>query len=149
MIDRRYPAQALGFVVVALPIFLAIAGLAIDTAMLMLERRELQSAVDGAARAGATRVDTERLRASGGSDVQLDIERARGAGRAYLEQTLASAVAWRSAPRWQVDVTRTRVHVSVVGTLHTVFLRVVGMDQVPVAATSDASVEYGVRTPIP
>jgi len=149
MIGRRYPAQALCFVVVALPVFLAIAGLAIDTTLLMLERRELQSAVDGAARAGATRVDMERLRASGGSDVQLDIDRARSAGHAYLEQTLTSAVAWRSAPRWQVDVTRTQVHISVVGTLHTVFLRVVGMDQVPVAAISDASIEYGVRTPMP
>jgi uncharacterized membrane protein len=149
MIDRRYPAQALGFVIVALPMFVAIAGLAIDTTVLTLERRELQSAVDGAARAGATRVDTELLRASGGSDVQLDVDRARTAGHAYLEQTLASAVAWRSQPRWQVDVTRTHVHVSVAGTLHTVFLRVVGMDQVPVAATSDASVEYGVRAPVP
>jgi uncharacterized membrane protein len=149
MIGRRHPAQALVFVVVALPMFLAIAGLAIDTTLLTLQRRELQSAVDGAARAGATRVNTELLRASGGSDVELDVDRARTAGRAYLEQTLASAVAWRSEPRWQVDVTRTKIHVSVVGTLHTVFLRVVGMDQVPVAASSDASVEYGVRAPMP
>jgi uncharacterized membrane protein len=149
MIDRRYPAQALGFVVVALPMFVAIAGLAIDTTVLTLERRELQSAVDGAARAGATRVDTELLRASGGSDVQLDVNRARAAGHAYLEQTLTAAVAWRSQPRWQVDVTRTQVHVSVAGTLHTVFLRVVGIDQVPVGATSDASVEFGVRAPAP
>jgi uncharacterized membrane protein len=149
MMHPRHPAQALALFVVALPMFLAIAGLAIDTTLLTLERRELQSAVEGAARAGATRIDMELLRASGGSDVQLDVERARAAGRAYLEQTLASAVAWRSQPNSQVVVTRTQVHVSVVGTLHTVFLRVVGMDQVPVAATADASVEYGVRAPTP
>jgi Flp pilus assembly protein TadG len=147
----RHPerAQALVFLALALPIFVATAGLAIDGALLLAQRRELQSTVDGAARAGATRVDMQLLRASGGSDVQLDLERARTAGAAYLDQTLPRTLAWRSRPEWQIDVSRTRVRVTVAGRLNTAFLRVVGMDQVPIGATADAAVQYGVRAPAP
>lgn len=91
----------------------------------------------------------ELLRASGGSDVQLDLERARTACAEYLEQTLTRALAWRSRPEWRIDASRTRVRVTVTGTLRTAFLRVVGVDQVPIGATADAAVQYGVRAPAP
>jgi hypothetical protein len=91
----------------------------------------------------------ELLRASGGSDVQLDVERARVAGATYLEQTLQRAVAWHTHPVWQIEVTRTRVRVTVTGQMQTAFMRVVGVDQVPVGATANASVQYGIRAPTP
>jgi Putative Flp pilus-assembly TadE/G-like len=144
----RASAQALIFVAVALPMFVAMAGLAIDGALLLAQRRELQSAVDGAARAGATRVDMELLRASGGSDVRLDLERARVAGETYLDQTLARGVRWHTPPEWHVEATPTRVRVVVEGRLHTAFLGVVGVDDIPVGATADAAVHSGIRAPI-
>jgi len=149
MMRDRSGAQALLFFAAALPVFVAISGLAIDGAILLAQRRELQSSVDGAARAGATRVDMQLLRASGGSDVQLDIERARAAGGTYLDQTLPHAVAWRTRPVWQIDVTRTRVRVTVTGQMQTAFMRVVGIDVVPVGATADASIQYGIRAATP
>src|SRR5215470_3459035 len=66
------PAQALVWLTVAIPLFITVAGLAIDGGVLLNARRQLQSATDGAARAAATRLDTPRLRASGGADIQLD-----------------------------------------------------------------------------
>jgi len=142
----RRPAQALVFLAAALPVFVAITGLAIDGALLLAQRRELQSAVDGAARAGATRVNMQLLRASGGSDVQLDVERARAAGAQYLDHALAPAVVGQSQPRGHIEVTRTRVRVTVDGRLQTAFMRVVGVDEVPIGATADASVQSGIRT---
>jgi uncharacterized membrane protein len=149
MTRNRSNAQALLFVAVALPVFVAISGLAIDGAILLAQRRELQSSVDGAARAGATRVDMQLLRSSGGSDVQLDIERARAAGTTYLQQTLPHAVAWQTRPMWQIEVTRTRVRVTVTGQMQTAFMRVVGVDEMQVGATADASVQYGIRAATP
>jgi Putative Flp pilus-assembly TadE/G-like len=145
----RNSAQALVFVAIALPMFVAMTGLAIDGAVLLAQRRELQSAVDGAARAGATRVDMELLRASGGSDVQLDQRRARVAAETYLDQTVARGERWRTPPQWHVDATPARVRVVVEGRLPTAFLGVVGVHDVLVGATADASVRYGIREPTP
>src|SRR5262249_30723304 len=68
----RCGAQALVWLTLAVPLFVSVAGLAVDGGVLLEERRELQSVVDGAARAGATQLDMPRLRASGGADVQLN-----------------------------------------------------------------------------
>jgi Flp pilus assembly protein TadG len=140
-------AQALVFLAAALPVFVAMAGLAIDGALLLAARRELQSLVDGAARAGATRLDTEHLRSDGGPEVRLDPARARAAAASYLEQSLNRDLAWESPPATRVDISRTRVRVAVEGSMRTAFLRVVGVDRVPVAAAADADVQYGIRRP--
>jgi Flp pilus assembly protein TadG len=143
---RRSLAQALVWFTLALPLFIAIAGLAIDGGVLLSSRRELQSLADGAARAGATRVDLDRLRASGGAEVQLDATLARDTTRAYLGQRLTtSALDWQAAPTAQVDVAARRVHVAIQGTLRTAFLRVVHIDTVPVKATAFADVQYGIH----
>ena len=144
---RIEQAQVLVFMAVALPIFVGMAGLAIDGALLLTGRRELQSLVDGAARAGATRMDMDYLRANGGSDVRLDAERARAASLHYLDQWLDRDMAWESLPNTQVEVSRVRVRVAVDGTLRTAFMRIVGFDRVPVAASAHADVQYGIRGP--
>ena len=143
MINRRFRAQALGFVVVALPMFLAIADWRSDTTLLTLERRSRKAPPSTARPGGATRVDMDLLRASGGSDVQARRGSRAGNGPriprsdARLCRRVAQPAAL--ADRRHSD---TRPSASW-ALLHTVFLRVVGMDQVPIAATSDASVEYG------
>lgn len=147
MKSSRRAAQALVFFAAALPIFVAMAGLAIDGALLLTARRELQSAVDGAARAGATRLDMELLRGSGGGDVQLDPVRARAATLQYIDEALDRRLAWDTAPVTRVEVSRLRVRAAVDGSLRTAFLRIVGIDQVPVGASAVADVQYGVRAP--
>ncbi len=139
-------AQALLWLALAVPMFVALAGLAIDGGVLLMTRHALQSAVDGAARAGATRLDTARLRASGGSDVQLDQSLARSAARAYLDEALAARrLAWDTVPDAQIEVGAQRVHVLVHASLPTAFLRIVHIDDVPVDASAFADVQFGIH----
>ena len=133
----QQPAQALVWLAVAVPLFVSMAGLAIDGGVLLDSRRQLQSAADGAARAAATRLDMQRLRSSGGSDVQLDADLAERAARTYLDQALGTQThAWRSSPLIDVAVGTRRVHVAVRAELHTAFLQIVRIDSVPVEAVT-------------
>jgi uncharacterized membrane protein len=146
MVRSRAAAQALLWLALALPMFVSIAGLAIDGAVLLSTRRELQSVADGAARAGATRLDMARLRASGGSDVQLDPSLAGEAARGYVQDALLSAPAMRrTAPDLYVDVTARRVHVLVRASVPTAFLRIAHIDSAPVEASAYADVQYGIH----
>jgi len=142
---HRFTGQALVWLTLALPMFISIAGLAIDGGVLLASRRQLQSVADGAARAGATRLDLDRLRASGGSDVQLDQTLALEATSTYLDERLARELAWPAAPVTHVDVGQRRVHVLIQGTLRTVFLRVVSIDHVAVEASAFADLQYGIH----
>ena len=144
---NRARAQALLWFTLALPMFLSMAGLAIDGGVLLAARRELQSVADGAARAGATQLDLERLRASGGVDVRLDERRAVATAATYLEQRLAHELGWQAVPVTHVEVTGRRVRVVIQGTLQTAFLRVVHIDSVPIEATAFADLQYGIRAP--
>jgi Flp pilus assembly protein TadG len=141
----RSAAQALVWFTLALPMFLSVAGLAIDGGVLLASRRQLQSVADGAARAGATRVDLERLRASGGAEVQLDQALATEASWTYLDQRLARELVWHAAPSARVEVAARRVHVLIQGTMRTAFLRIVHIDSVPVDASAFADLQYGIR----
>jgi Flp pilus assembly protein TadG len=142
----RRSGQALLWLMLAVPLFVSVAGLAIDGGVLLNERRQLQSNVDGAARAAATQLDMPRLRASGGTDVQLDPNLATQTARAYLDRALASDPRdSRTSPGIQVDVGARRVHVVVRTGLATAFLRIAAIDFVPVAAEAFADVQYGIH----
>jgi Flp pilus assembly protein TadG len=143
---HRLGAQALVWFALALPLFVSMGGLAIDGGVLLASRRQLQSVADGAARAGATRLDLDRLRGSGGVDVELDRALARQTAFTYLAQRLPRELAWQAAPSTYVDVGTRRVHVLIEGTLHTAFLRVVHIDTVVVQASAAADVQYGIRS---
>src|SRR6266851_646664 len=109
---HRFAAQALVWFTLALPMFVSIAGLAIDGGVLLTSRRQLQSVADGAARAGATRLDTGRLRDSGGADIQLDPALATAATRAYVNAALlGNTLAWQAPPDAQIQVGARRVNV--------------------------------------
>jgi Flp pilus assembly protein TadG len=142
----RSRAQALLWFTLALPMFLSMAGLAIDGGVLLASRRQLQSVADGAARAGATRLDLDRLRGSGGADVQLDQRLAANAARGYLDERLIRELQWQTNPTVQVEAGPRRVHVAVQGTVRTAFLRVVHIDSVPVEASAFADVQFGIRS---
>ena len=128
------------------PLFVAIAGLAIDGGVLLTSHRQLHSFADGAARAGATRLDTARLRGSGGADVQLDQTLAAEAARVYLRDALVdSRVSWQVPPDSQVDVGIRRVHVVIRAHVQTAFLRIVHVDEAPVEASAFADVQFGIH----
>jgi Flp pilus assembly protein TadG len=142
---RRFAAQALVWFTMTLPLFLSITGLAIDGGVLLASRRQLQSVADGAARAGATRLDLNRLRGSGGAEVQLDQALAREAASAYLGERLSRELTWQASPTAQVEVGTRHVRVLIQGTLRTAFLRVVHIDSVAVEASAAAEVQYGIH----
>jgi Flp pilus assembly protein TadG len=139
-------AQALVWLSLLVPLFISMAGLAIDGAILLAGRRELQSVADGAARAGATKVDLGRLRDSDGADVELDPVAARVATQSYLDGELTREVTWDTHPNARIDIQPRRVRVALQGTLRTAFLRIASLDEVPVEASAFADVRFGIRT---
>lgn len=144
--NRRLRSQALVWFAVTLPLLLSVAGLAIDAGVLLTARRELQSVADGAARAGATRLDMTRLRSSGGTDVQLDHDLAVAAANAYVLDALEDApIDWQSPPDMRVEAGVGRVHVVIRASIRTAFLRIVRIESAPVEASAFADVEYGIR----
>ena len=76
--------QALLWVAVMLPFFLALIGLAIDGATVFAARRGCQAVADGAARAGAMELDVAAYRESDGGAALLDPGRAERAATEYL-----------------------------------------------------------------
>ena len=101
---RRSAAQELVWLTLTLPLLMSTAGLAIDGGLLLASRRELQSVADGAARAGATRLDTGRLRGSAGADIQLDPALAEAAAREYVDERLGQQRVWVAPPTTQIGV---------------------------------------------
>jgi hypothetical protein len=142
----RAAGQALLWLTVAIPLFLTMGGLAIDGGALLDSRRDLQSLADGAARAGATRVDMDRLRKSGGADVELDSVAATRAARTYVDQSLlGNAHLWDGLPDVQIEVGSRRVHVLVRAEVPTAFLRIAFIEAVPVEASAFADVQFGIH----
>ena len=134
---RRERAQALVWLAVMMPLFLSIIGLAIDGGLAFDARRNLQNLADGAARAGATHLDVQTLRASNGQSVVLDSRAAQQAAAAYLNSQAPGVDASVSATPQQAVV-----HVS--RRVPTAFLRIVGIVSMPISATAPATVRYGI-----
>ena len=146
LLASRAAAQAVLWLTFALPLFLAMAGLAIDGGALLDSRRDLQSIADGAARAGATRLDMARLRASAGADVQLDPSEAVQVARSYLDRSFgADAHAWNGLPQADIQVGPRRVQVLIHANVATAFLRIVFIESVPVQASAVADVQFGIH----
>jgi hypothetical protein len=135
---RLAVGEAIATVAVALPLFLAMVGLALDGGLVLAARRELLDVADSAARAGVAQVDVRRYRATTGADVSLDLARAREA---------AQEVVARSAPDLAaaVDVQPRGVRVEVEREVPLGFLRVVGLRTARVRAAAVAEVRYGVE----
>lgn len=116
---------ALGLLLVSL----AIVGLAVDLTRVFLARRSLQSVADAASLRAATRLDTSTLYASAGNDVGIVPTKAR---EAALE-----VIALRGLEvAGSVTVERERVTVSLRGVVDTTLLRLIGIEELPVAVIS-------------
>lgn len=108
-------------------IVLAVIGLAVDGTRAFLHRRTLQSAADAAALAGASELDRDHYYVSRGRAIQIDPGAARRAASRWLELRSLPAEA-------AISASRSRVTVILRSEISTLFLRLVGLTRVPVAA---------------
>ncbi|MFN8472785.1 MAG: pilus assembly protein TadG-related protein [Anaerolineae bacterium] len=130
--------QAIVWVAVMLPLFLAIVGLTIDGGIVFSARRELQNVADSAARAGAMQIDQRVYRESAGQQVVLDAGAAQDVALAYVagQQGALSA---------GVSVEPRGVIVQVERDVPTSFLRLVGIQSAHVTATAAAQARSGIE----
>jgi Flp pilus assembly protein TadG len=142
MTARRQRAQALVFLTVMLPLFLAVIGLALDGGHLFAERANLQAIADASARAGAVRLDTARMYREGTGAVVLSPAEAASAAWDYAAYHGLAPEAIDAAADDQV------VSISVHEDVPTVFVRVVRVDTVTIRASSLAHARYGVDRPL-
>jgi Flp pilus assembly protein TadG len=119
-----------------LPLFLAVAGLALDAGHVFARRAHLQAIADAAARAGAIQVDEAGLYSRGDGVVRLEPTAAREAAMYYAmyNGTLAEDV--------QAD--EASVYVRVTQDVPTVFLRVVRVNSIQIRAEATARPRYGI-----
>ncbi len=130
--------QALVLVVVMLPLFLSLVGLAIDGGVVLNERRLLQNVADGAARAGAMQLDEGAYRQSSGTAVVLDTGAARAAAVEYLLSRASDVEA-------SVVADPGRVVVRVSREVPLSFLRLVGIRTTRIEATGPAELRHGIE----
>lgn len=113
----------------------AIAGLAVDGTRAFLYRRTLQTAADGASLAAASELDRAGFYRRGGHEIRLDPDSAERIARRWLGLRglrVSAAVAADSE----------RVRVVLRGKMPTMFLGLIGIGEVPVAAEALAEPRF-------
>jgi uncharacterized membrane protein len=129
------------WVVVMMPMFLAIAGLMIDAGQILDARREAQNLADGAARAGAMKLDLQQLHVH--DVIQLDSAAAKQAATDYLSANERGR-GWQPAI---IPPPTTTITVTVTRSVPTTFLRILKIDTLAtVSATGRAQPCAGIIT---
>lgn len=123
--DGSMTVMAIGLAMVVF----AVAGLAIDGTSAFIERRALQSAADAATVAAAAELDTAAYYRS--SDVRLDAARAQAAVGRLLARRGIDAL-----PRLRIG--GRSVELALSGTSRTTWLGLVGIEVIPISASSRA-----------
>ena len=119
---------------------LAMAGLAVDGTKAFLLRRTLQNAADSASLAGAGEIDRAAYYGTGGNVLELAPEQAVRTARRYLALRQIDA-------RVSLEVGEDDLSVVLRARSETLFLRLVGISEVPVAVESNASAIAGELPP--
>lgn len=138
--DRRFyqqRGQAVIWVTVFMPLFLAIIGLAVDGGLVLDQEQGLQRLARTAARVGAEQVDRQTYYASQGRTLTLDAAAAERAAYAYLGAESPGINA-------QVVANGQGVEVRVQRRVPLAFLRIIHLDQVQLSATGLAHLQGGV-----
>lgn len=126
MTHRSEHGQATVLVLGLTLVVFGVIGLAVDGTKAFIYHRTLQSAADAAALAGAGELDAIRYYASKGREVRVDEAAAGAAARRWLAlRGLQAQVA--------VEADADRVTVRLRSEVPTLFLRIIGLDEVPVA----------------
>jgi hypothetical protein len=134
---RGESGQVLPIVTVMSLGLLAMVGLVVDAGLLFAARRDLQASADAAARAGASVIDEDAYRGSGGRRAVLDPAGARAAAHHRLEGV--DVVALHASPE--------EVVVGVARTQPLLLLRLIGAGSVRVEADSTARPRTGILAP--
>ena len=139
--SRRHRAQAIGWFVVMLPLFLSVIGLAIDGETVLRAHRRAQGAADGAARTGATHIQIGRSRAEPGAPDVLDPSAARNSADSYIAQVY---------PDLEVSAAADEQHVVVIVTQRVAptFLQLAHVSTVQIQARAEASPRGGIGGPV-
>ena len=135
---RREDGQALVFLVLMIPIFLAVVGLVIDGGYMFLQYRRAYATANGAAQAAAQCVDKSHFAAT--NQVRLDQARAANAAREYVTLNGRGKLQLVS-----LAATQREVRVAVRARLDTMFMRIAGINQVTVSLQGIAYPAYGIR----
>ena len=133
---HRSRAQATVFLVVMLPLFLAVGGIALDAGHIFVQRTRLQAIADAAARAGAIQIDEAGLYSRADGVVRLDPTAAREAAMYYAMYNGALAE--------DVQTDQASVYVRMTQDVPTVFLRVVRITSLQIHAEATARPRFGV-----
>ncbi len=130
----RQSGQASVVLVGALVVCLGFTGLAVDGARLFTARRDLQNVADSAALAGASAIDEDHFRDTGGREVRLDPTAARAAVERLLQ---ASGLPFSTRVDVEVEPDRVVVHLS--RPVAMTFLRIAGLREEQIGASASAS----------
>jgi uncharacterized membrane protein len=133
--------QALVLVAIMMFGLVAVAGLVTDGGIVFTERRDLQNVADAAALAGASQIDENAYRSSGGSSLLLDQTAAYSAASEYLDN--------EGDLEYAISVAPQRVDVSVSRQAGTGFLRILGIDAVSISASANAAPRHGITAAEP
>ena len=133
---RSEAGQATVFVVGMSLLVFAIAGIAVDGTKAWLYRRTLQNAADASALAGAGELNRDAYYRSGGRGTDLDVEAAH---RVAAQWVAGSGLDVRSG--YVVD--SAGVEVALRGTTATLFLGLIGIDELAVGAEARAEPRRG------
>ena len=141
---RRLSAgQSLPLIALLLPLLLSAVGLALDGGAVFAARRELQSVADSAARAGAVEVSIDHFRTSGGAVLLLPSPAATAAEDWILDYNLARPPEERVDLDGPVQVAQDQIVVRVTRRAKTAFIRLVGIETVPIRAEALARARAG------
>lgn len=117
----------LGFLVV----LMGVLGIALDGTKAFIHRRTLQNAADAAALAAAGELNVRAYYVSGGETVKLDLDGARERASEWLSARGITAVA-------HISVDRGTVAIVLRDSVPSGFLRIVGVQGIPVAVEAVA-----------
>ncbi len=134
---RSESGQVLPMVTVMMLGLIVMVGLVVDAGVMFAARRDLQSAADAAARAGAAALDIDAYRASGGRDTVLD--------EAEAEQAALRRLSGEQVVRLSASPSDVRVELE--RTQPLLLLGLVGLGPVEVQASSIARPRTGIVAP--
>lgn len=123
----RDGGQVTAFTVVMTGALIALTGLVLDAGLAVATKTHAVGVAQSAARAGAMEIDLAHLRTTG--EIRLDPRRARAAASDWLT---------RSGVPGTVTATAEEVTVTVTTARRTQLLGLVGVDEIPVAASATA-----------
>ena len=129
--ESREDGQVLVFVVGLAVVVFSVGGLTVDGTRAFIARRSLQNAADAAATAGAAAIDEQQYYRTGGTRIVTDEADAREEVMSLLRLRNLDA-------RPSISISAREVQVALSETTDTTFLRLIGVDRIPIGVVATA-----------